>query len=142
MYDEKSNSAGVGTVRDVVSGLITRPTRVLSRRVSMSAAQRRVYDLFVLNIALQLFDAVATYEGLRMGVQEANPILARAFAQFGVAPALLLFKAVACGLLFLLYRNHGHRIVAPALAFLAGVYCVLSLVPWLIKFGGILANAL
>ena len=58
------------------------------------------------------------------------------------APALLLFKALACGLLFLLYRNHQHRVVAPALGFLAGVYCVLSLVPWLIKFGGILANAL
>jgi hypothetical protein len=141
MYGGKSD-ARLETVRDVVSGLIARTPRVRSERVSMSTAQRRVYDLFVLNVALQLFDAVATYEGLRLGVQEANPILARAFAHFGVAPALLLFKALACGLLFLLYRNHQHRVVAPALGFLAGVYCVLSLVPWLIKFGGILANAL
>jgi len=141
MYTGESD-AEIGTVRDVVSGAVARTPRVLSERVSMSAAQRRVYDLFVLNVALQLFDAVATYEGLRMGVQEANPILARAFAHFGVAPALLLFKAVACGLLLLLYRNHQHRIVMPALALLAGVYCVLSLVPWLIKFGGILANSL
>ena len=141
MYGAKSD-AEVGTVRDVVSGVIARTPRALSGRVAMSAAQQRVYDLFVLNIALQLFDAVATHQGLRMGVQEANPILVRAFAHFGVVPALLLFKALACGLLFLLYRNHQHRIVTPALGFLAGVYCVLSLVPWLIKFGGILAHAL
>jgi len=141
MYGGKSN-AEVGTVRDVASGIVACAPRVLSGRISMSAAQRRVYDLFVLNVALQLFDAVATYEGLRMGVQEANPILARAFAQFGVVPALLLFKAMACGLLLLLYRNHQHRIVMPALGFLAGVYCVLSLVPWLIKFGAILTNTL
>ena len=129
-------------MRELVSGVVTRAPRVLSGRVSMSAAQRRVYDLFVLNVALQLFDAVATYEGLRIGVEEANPILVRIFDQFGVVPALLLSKAMACGLLLLLYRNHRHRMVMPALAFLAIVYCVLSLVPWLIKFGAILARTL
>jgi len=100
----------------------------------MPAEQRRVYDLFVLNIALQLFDAVATYQGLRVGVREGNPILVAAFATFGVVPALLLFKAKACGFLFLLNRQHTSRIVAPTLSFLAGVYCVLSLVPWLARF--------
>lgn len=100
----------------------------------MPPEQRRVYDLFVLNIALQLFDAVATYQGLRVGVREANPILVAAFATFGVVPALLLFKAKACGFLFLLNRNHSHRIAAQALSFLAGVYCLVSLVPWLTKF--------
>lgn len=100
----------------------------------MPPEQRRVYDLFVLNIALQLFDAVATYQGLRVGVREGNPILVAAFATLGVVPALLLFKAKACGFLFLLNRHHSHRVVAPALSFLAGVYCVVSLVPWLMKF--------
>ena len=100
----------------------------------MSPEQRRVYDLFVLNIALQLFDAVATYQGLRVGVREGNPILVAAFATFGVVPALLLFKAKACGFLFLLNRHYTHRVVAPALSFLAGVYCVVSLAPWLLKF--------
>ncbi len=100
----------------------------------MQPERRRVYDLFVLNIALQLFDAVATYQGLKVGCKEANPILVTAFANFGVAPALLLFKAKACGLLFLLNRQHAHQAVAPALSLLAGVYCVLSLVPWLMKF--------
>jgi hypothetical protein len=100
----------------------------------MPPARRRVYDLFVLNIALQIFDAVATYQGIRIGWKEANPILVNAFSYFGVGPALLLFKAKACGLLFLLNRNHTHRLVAPALSLLAGVYCVMSLVPWLGKF--------
>ena len=100
----------------------------------MPPEQRRVYDLFVLNIALQLFDAVATYEGLRVGVHEGNPILVAAFATFGVVPALLLFKAKACGFLFLLNRHPTHRVVATALSFLAGVYCLVSLVPWLGKF--------
>jgi len=100
----------------------------------MPPARRRVYDLFVLNIALQIFDAVATYQGIRIGWKEANPILVNAFAYFGVGPALLLFKAKACGLLFLLNRNGAQRLVTPALSLLAGVYCVMSLVPWLGKF--------
>jgi|ERR1700687_2794069 len=101
---------------------------------------RRLYDIFILNVALQLFDAVATYQGLRMGVSEANPILVTAFHYFGVGPALLLFKAKACGLLFLLNRNRHHSIVAPALYLLAGVYCVMSLIPWLAKFGMLLVQ--
>ena len=106
----------------------------------MPPEQRRVYDLFVLNIALQLFDAVATYEGLRIGVREGNPILVTAFATLGVVPALLLFKAKACGFLFLLNRHPTHRVVAAALAFLAAVYCVASLIPWLAKFVLLLAT--
>lgn len=100
----------------------------------MAPEYRRVYDLFVLNIALQLFDAVATYQGLQFGCKEANPILANTFAFFGVVPTLLLFKAKACGLLFLLSRNHRHQLVAPALAAVAGIYSVFSLGAWLTTF--------
>ena len=107
---------------------------MLDENETMHPAARRIYDIFVLNIALQLFDAVATYQGLRVGVNEANPILAAAFHNFGVVPALMLFKAKACGLLFLLHRQGEHRLVAPALYLLAGVYCVMSLIPWLTKF--------
>ncbi len=108
----------------------------------MSSRAYRVYELFVLNIALQLFDAVATYRGLQVGWREGNPILVTAFATFGVAPALLLFKAKACGFLFLLNRNHEHDMVRPALYVLASVYTVMSLLPWLWKFGGLLIDAL
>jgi hypothetical protein len=108
----------------------------------MPPKHRRVYDLFVLNIALQLFDAVATYQGLQLGCREANPILANAFGLFGVGPALLMFKANACGLLFLLSRNWMHHFAAPALAIVAAAYSVLSLVPWLAKFLIFLARAI
>jgi hypothetical protein len=108
----------------------------------MSAQSRRVYELFVLNIALQLFDAVATYQGLKVGWREGNPILVSAFSYFGVAPALLLFKAKACGLLFLLNRNREHHMVGPALAVLACVYCAMSLFPWLGKFVSLLIGSI
>jgi uncharacterized protein DUF5658 len=108
----------------------------------MPLYERRVYDLFVLNVALQMFDAVATYQGLRVGWQEANPILVSAFQFFGVGPTLLLFKAKACGLLFLLNRRREHRMVAPTLSLLAGVYCVMSLVPWMSKFFGLLIQTI
>ncbi len=100
----------------------------------MPPERRRIYDLFVLNIALQLFDAVATYQGIRVGWKEANPILLNAFHLFGVGPTLLLFKAKACGLLFLLSRAKRHQLIIPVMAMLAGVYSVLSLGPWLAKF--------
>lgn len=108
----------------------------------MSPKSHRVYELFVLNIALQLFDAVATYEGLKVGWREGNPILVSAFAYFGVAPALLMFKAKACGLLFLLNRNPQHDLVAPALYVLATVYTAMSLVPWVWKFSGLLISSI
>jgi hypothetical protein len=91
------------------------------------------YDLFLLNIALQLFDGMATYAGVQMGVPEANQLLRNAFAAWGVGPSLLLFKGFACGTLLLLYRNTSEEIGRPALILLAAVYSGFSLFPWLIK---------
>jgi hypothetical protein len=107
-----------------------------------TSTEQRVHELFVLNVALQLFDGVATYQGLRVGWQEANPILLSVFRQLGVAPTLILFKAKACGLLFLLKCKHAHRIVLPALYFLAAVYTCLSLLPWMTKFAILLFDTL
>ena len=107
----------------------------------MSPERRLIYDLFVLNIALQLFDAVATYQGLGIGWKEGNPILVTAFAVLGVTPALLLFKAKACGLLLLLSHYRRHQVAIPALSLLAGVYCVFSLAPWLAKFLSLFAQS-
>ena len=91
------------------------------------------YDLFLLNIVLQLFDGMATYAGVQMGVGEANQLLRNAFAVWGVGPSLILFKGLACGMLLLLYRNAGEEIGRPALTLLATVYCVCSLFPWWVK---------
>lgn len=93
-----------------------------------------LYHLLLLNLVLQLFDGVATYQGLRLGVREANPLLVAAFDVLGVGPALLLFKAKACGLLVLVHRATPARIGVTVLRALAAVYCVLSLGPWLGKF--------
>jgi hypothetical protein len=91
------------------------------------------YDLFLLNIVLQLFDGMATYAGVQMGVPEANQLLCNAFAVWGLGPSLVLFKAFACCMLVLLYRNTGDEIGRPALMLLAALYCVLSLLPWMAK---------
>lgn len=111
------------------------------RRVDQDRAARQTqhvsaycYHLLLLNLALQLFDGVATYQGMRLGVREANPILVAAFELIGVGPALLLFKAKACGLLVLLHRATPARVGITVLRALAAVYCVLSLGPWLGKF--------
>ena len=92
-----------------------------------------LYDLFLLNIVLQMFDGMATYSGMQMGVREGNQLLCSAFAVWGVGPSLLLFKAFACGMLLLLYRNSGEEIGRPALTLLAVVYCACSLGPWWAK---------
>jgi hypothetical protein len=91
-------------------------------------------QLLVLNLVLQVFDGVATYQGLGVGFGEANPLLVAAFHAVGVGPALLLFKAKACGLLVLLYRFTPTASGIKVLRLLAAVYCALSLFPWLGKF--------
>ena len=96
-----------------------------------------LYRLLILNLVLQLFDGIATYQGLRLGFGEANPILLAAFHLVGVGPALLLFKAKACGLLVLLHRAAPARVGVAVLSGLAAVYCVLSLGPWLGKFAAL-----
>ena len=98
------------------------------------SVETQLYQLLVLNVALQLFDGVATYQGLRFGVREANPILVAAFNFLGVGPALLLFKAKACGLLVLLHRATPAPVGIVVLRALAAVYCLFSLGPWLGKF--------
>jgi hypothetical protein len=102
------------------------------------SGQVRIYQLLLLNIALQLFDGIATYEGLRLGWQEGNPLLLTAFAYLGIGPALLLFKAKACGLLILLHRFSYRPGVPAVLGLLAGAYGMFSLVPWTAKFFSLL----
>ncbi len=92
-----------------------------------------LYNLFLLNIVLQLFDGVATYSGLHLGVGEANQLLCNAFALWGVGPSLILFKTLACATLVLLYRSAPEELSRRALTFLAGIYCAFSLIPWIAK---------
>jgi hypothetical protein len=90
--------------------------------------------LLVLNLLLQLFDGIATYQGLQVGFREANPLLLRAFELLGPGLTLFLFKVKACGLLLLLHQTSPRRVGIPVMRFLAAVYCLFSLGPWLGKF--------
>ena len=104
------------------------------------SVELHLYRLLILNLALQLFDGVATYQGLLLGFKEANPILLAAFGLLGTGPALLLFKAKACGLLVLLHRVAPARVGVLVMRTLAAVYCVFSLGPWLGKFASLAAG--
>jgi hypothetical protein len=90
--------------------------------------------LLLLNLLLQLFDGVATYQGLAVGFREANPLLVRAFLWLGPGSTLFTVKAAACGLLLLLHQTAPPRLGVPVMRFLAAVYCLFSLGPWLGKF--------
>jgi hypothetical protein len=104
---------------------------------SIDAAEpSRTYllKLLMLNLVLQAFDGIATYNGLQVGFQEANPILLASFDLIGSGPALLLFKTQAAALLVLVYRLAPPTVGVAVLRLLAAVYCCLSLGPWLAKF--------
>ncbi|MBI4527433.1 MAG: hypothetical protein HY695_26870 [Deltaproteobacteria bacterium] len=104
----------------------------------MSLDSKHIYNLFLLNLVLQLFDGLATYQGIKLGWEEANPLLVLGFDALGVGPALLLFKAKACGLLFLLHRLAPAPMLILVLSVLAGAYALLSFFPWLILLSGLL----
>jgi hypothetical protein len=95
---------------------------------------RVLYRLLVLNILLQIFDGIATYSGLHLGIREANPLLRGAFHVWGIAPTLLVFKVSACFLLILVYRIASEALARSALTLLVCVYSVCSLIPWLTMF--------
>src|SRR5207237_4561479 len=94
------------------------------------ATERGMLALVVVNLALQVFDGVATYVGVHAGMGEGNPLLAWALAQVGPGFALVLFKLQACACLLLLWHVRRNRLAAPALVFSATVYVLCSLAPW------------
>jgi hypothetical protein len=101
----------------------------------------RLHQLFLLNIALQLFDGVATYQGLRLNWCEGNPLLVATMPALGIGTTLLLFKAKACGFLVLL-RRAGDRSLPYAqesLIAIATAYTFLSFVPWMSRLVSLLA---
>jgi hypothetical protein len=96
-------------------------------------AADRLTQLFLLNLTLQLFDGVATYQGLQFHFAEGNPLLAVSMPHLGVGGTLLLFKAKACGLLVLLHRLRKCEFVYESFVVLATVYVFLSFIPWMTR---------
>jgi hypothetical protein len=98
----------------------------------MAPDNDRIHQLFLLNLSLQLFDGVATYQGFRLW-GEGNPILLAMIPTLGVLTTLLLFKAKACGFLVVL-RRLGHRpLVYESMIVLATVYAFFSFIPWMFR---------
>ena len=116
---------------DLASGLLS-----LKRGPGMGD---RLHQLFVLNVVLQLFDGVATYQGIRFRWDEGNPILLASMPYLGVGTTLLLFKAKACGFLVLLRRVGERAFVYESMVALATVYTFFSFLPWMSRLLMLLA---
>lgn len=85
--------------------------------------------LIILNLALQVFDGIATYLGWqRFG--EANPLLQAGFDSWGAIPTLIVAKVIAVGLILMLARAGRPALVGVGLSFTFIAYVSLSLIPW------------
>lgn len=105
----------------------------LTRRwpsLSLRQADRLLFALLLVNVALQVFDGIATYSGIRVGFGEGNPLLAHAMDVFGLASTLIVAKLAACLLLGVLWVNRQSPLALPGLALTAAVYAGCSLGPW------------
>ena len=107
----------------------------MSSTLTHKSSDAHLSQLLALNLVLQVFDGIATYQGLRIGWQEGNPLLVAVFTLLGVGPGLLLFKMQACALIVLVHRYTPPPVAIKVLRGLAAVYCALSLAPWMAKFG-------
>lgn len=96
-----------------------------------------LHQLLLLNVSLQLFDGVASYQGVWWW-GEGNPLLHQAMLTLGVGPALLLYKAKACGMLLLVRRLRDPKATLLVYALVAVAYGTLSFLPWLVRFGSLL----
>ena len=106
---------GVGT-RLAAETTSQQPSSV--RHAVSAVAKQTVYQLLIANLLLQVFDAVATYNGIALGFREGNPLLRAAFGFWGVGPTLLVLKSFGCTALALIpmavrlgagARSTGHR---------------------------------
>jgi hypothetical protein len=101
------------------------------------STERGLYALFILNVALQVFDGLATYLGLQAGFDEGNPLLAQAMTVVGPVSNLFLAKLGALTCLLWIWQLRRARLATAALVLTAVVYATCSLAPW----SGALAQA-
>jgi len=88
--------------------------------------------LIILNLALQVFDGIATYIGWqRFG--EANPLLRAGFDAWGAGATLITAKVAAAALILVLGRVGRPALVGIGLSFTLVAYSALSLWPWAIR---------
>jgi len=68
-----------------------------------------VWSYLSVNLLLQAFDGVLTYRVLLLGIPEANPLVSASIAQWGELWGLLVWKALACVLLLVIFRFRHQR---------------------------------
>ena len=86
----------------------------------------------MLNLGLQVWDGLATYLGMQLGVPEGNPLLLVWMEGWGIGWALVSAKTTACGLLLLLGCLRDLFLSRVAMTFTAGLYFSFSFVPWVL----------
>ena len=102
------------------------------RSSSRTPSAEIFHYLFLLNLGLQIWDGLATYYGMRLGIPEGNPLV-RVWAEgWGVGWALVSAKTTACGLLLFLRCLGDLFLSRCALTLTAGVYFLLSFLPWFV----------
>ena len=99
---------------------------------------KRLHQLFLLNLCLQIFDGIATYQGLRFNWNEGNPLLLSWMPYIGVGTTLLIFKVKACGFLVILRWLAKEPLVYEAFVVLATVYAFFSFIPWMSRLVSLL----
>jgi hypothetical protein len=91
--------------------------------------RRTLAILIILNLALQLFDGIATYVGWQQH-GEMNPILAAGFARFGAGPTLVIAKLLAIMFVLVLATTPRRTLATIGLAITFTAYTAFSFVPW------------
>jgi Domain of unknown function (DUF5658) len=92
-----------------------------------------VRDLLILNLTLQVFDGLFSYQAFSLGAGEANPLVGAAISSWGVIYGLLYKKILACALLLLIFvlRNRHGVLVRNALVVTASAYvCAVFVCLW------------
>ena len=89
-----------------------------------------IRDLLILNLTLQVFDGLFSYQVFSLGAAEANPFVSAAIANWGVTYGLLYKKTLACALLLLIFSlGFRHPSLAKrALILTASVYASVAVV--------------
>ena len=83
---------------------------------------------FLLNLLLQIFDGVLTYQVLSYGIPEANPLVQAAITEWGPAWGLLYWKTLACVLLIVMFalRHRRRALIVNGFTLTAAVYAYVS----------------
>jgi len=87
-------------------------------------------DLLILNLTLQVFDGLFSYQVFSLGAVEANPFVSAAIFSWGVTNGLLYKKILACALLLLVFafRHRLPSLTQRGLMMTASVYACVALV--------------